>query len=52
MYTWLNNLFKLKKKQAAKRDKQFGHTDLFRYFKIFNKCIDFGCFIFIVVHGS
>ena len=27
------------------------HTNLFRYFKIFNKCIDFGC-MFIVVHKS
>ena len=25
------------------------HANLFRYFKIFNKCIDFGC-MFIVVH--
>ena len=38
-------------KLKRKRNKQFGHTDLFRYFKIFNKCIDFGC-IFIVVHRS
>ena len=27
------------------------HANLFRYFKIFNKCIDFGC-MFIVVHKS
>ena len=38
-------------KLKRKRNKQFGHTDLFRYFKIFNKCIDFGC-IFIVVHRN